>query len=194
MTSFGMRMLRAAWLHADTYEEIEADRSAIWQATVVVIGACTAIGLARYVQSSGAGIPANPLVLQVALSIAEPLVLWFGGSAFVFMVGATFFRGPETETDFAEVLRTTPGPRHRPGRARLGLRRLRRRDPSGAGLQHRARHRNVWIRGPAAVADAVGPLRRTAAFLTRGGAGHGDDSSGSIQAVSLRVHSAERIP
>ena len=107
MTSFGMRMLRAAWLHADTYEEIEADRSAIWQAAVVVIGACTAIGLARYVQSSGAGIPANPLVLQVALSIVEPLVLWFAGSAFVYMVGATFFRGPETETDFAEVLRTT---------------------------------------------------------------------------------------
>ena len=107
MTSFGMRMLRAAWLHADTYEEIEADRSAIWQAAVVVIGACTAIGVARYVQSSGAGIPANPLVLQVALSIVEPLVLWFAGSAFVFMVGATFFRGPDTETDFAEVLRTT---------------------------------------------------------------------------------------
>jgi len=107
MTSFGMRMLRAAWLHADTYEEIEADRSSIWQAMVVVAGACTAIGLARYVQSSGAGIPANPLVLQVALSIVEPLVLWFAGSAFVYMVGATFLRGPETETDFAEVLRTT---------------------------------------------------------------------------------------
>ena len=71
MTSFGMRMLRAAWLDADTYEEIEADRSSIWQAMVVVLGACTAIGVARYVQSSGAGIPANPLVLQVALSIAS---------------------------------------------------------------------------------------------------------------------------
>jgi hypothetical protein len=102
-----MRMLRAAWLHADTYEEIEADRSSIWQATAVVVAACTAIGVARYVQSSGAGIPANPLVLQVALSIIEPLVLWIGGSIFVFMVGATFFRGPDTETDFPEVLRTT---------------------------------------------------------------------------------------
>jgi hypothetical protein len=102
-----MRMLRAAWLHADTYEEVEADRSSIRQAAVVVFAACVAIGLARYVQSAGAGIPTNPLVLQVTLSVLEPLVLWFGGSAFVFMVGATFFRGPETETDFAEVLRTT---------------------------------------------------------------------------------------
>jgi hypothetical protein len=107
MTSFGMRMLRAAWLHADTYEEIEADRSSIWQALVVVFGACTAIGVARYVQDSGAGITANPLVLRVTLSVLEPLILWFAGSAFVYMVGATFFRGPDTETDFAEVLRTT---------------------------------------------------------------------------------------
>jgi hypothetical protein len=107
MTSFGMRVLRAAWLDADTYEEVEADRSSILQAGVVVLGACAAIGVARYIQSSGAGIPANPLVLQVALSIVEPLILWFAGSAFVYMVGATFFRGPETETDFAEVLRTT---------------------------------------------------------------------------------------
>jgi hypothetical protein len=102
-----MRMLRAACLHADTYEEVEADHSSIKQAALVVAAACTAIGVARYVQSSGAGIPVNPLVLQVTLSVMEPLVLWFGGSAFVFMVGATFFRGPETETDFAEVLRTT---------------------------------------------------------------------------------------
>ena len=102
-----MRMLRAACLHADTYEEVEADHSSIKQAALVVAAACTAIGVARYVQSSGAGIPVSPLVLQVTLSVVEPLVLWFGGSAFVFMVGATFFRGPETETDFAEVLRTT---------------------------------------------------------------------------------------
>ena len=102
-----MRMLRAACLHADTYEEIEADRSSIRQAAGVVFGACFAIGLARYIQSAGAGIPANPLVLQVTLSVIEPLVFWVGGSAFVFMVGATFFRGPETQTDFAEVLRTT---------------------------------------------------------------------------------------
>ena len=107
MTGFGLRMLRAAMLHADTYEEIEADRRSIRQATVVVLAACVAIGSARYLQSSGAGIPMNSLVLQVTLSVLEPLVLWVGGSAFCFMVGATFFRGPETETDFAEVLRTT---------------------------------------------------------------------------------------
>jgi hypothetical protein len=106
-TSFGKRMLRAAWLHADTYEEVEADKSSIGQATLVVFTACAAIAIARYVQSSGAGVPGSPLVLQVVLSVLEPLVLWIGGSALAFMVGATFFRGPETETDFMEILRTT---------------------------------------------------------------------------------------
>ena len=102
-----MRMLRAALLHADTYEEVEADKRSIRQATLVVFAACIAVGVARYVQASAAGFSANPLVLQVTLSVIEPLLLWTGASAFCFMVGATFFRGPETETDFAEVLRTT---------------------------------------------------------------------------------------
>jgi len=102
-----MRMLRAAWLHADTYEEVEADEHSIGQATLVVFTACAVIGVARYIQSSGAGVPGNPLLLQVVLSVVEPLVLWIGGSALAFMVGATFFRGPETQTDFLEVLRTT---------------------------------------------------------------------------------------
>ncbi|MFQ5417836.1 MAG: YIP1 family protein [Myxococcota bacterium] len=107
MTSFGMRMLRAAALHADTFEEVEADRSSIGQATTVVLAACAAIGVARYVQGQGSGVAAGALAIQVTLSVVEPLVLWVGGSAFAFMVGATFFRGPATETDFPEVLRTT---------------------------------------------------------------------------------------
>jgi hypothetical protein len=106
-TPVGKRMLRAACLDADTYEEVEADESSIGQATLIVFAACAAIGIARYVQSAGAGVPDNPLVLQVVLSVLEPLVLWVGGSALAFMVGASFFRGPETETDFPEVLRTT---------------------------------------------------------------------------------------
>jgi hypothetical protein len=107
VTSLPRRVLRAALLHADTYEEIEADPPAIVQSTGVVAAACAAIGLARYLQSSAAGLGESQLLLQVTLSVIEPLVMWVGGSVFVYMVGATFFRGPETETDFAEVLRTT---------------------------------------------------------------------------------------
>ena len=107
MTSLPRRMLWASLLHADTYEEVEADRSSIRQAWVVMLAAATAIGVARYLQASGAGLSGRPLALQVGLAVVEPLIVWIAGSAFAFMVGASFFRGPETETDFAEVLRTT---------------------------------------------------------------------------------------
>jgi hypothetical protein len=101
------RMLRAAALHADTYEEVEADPSSLRQATLVVLAACLAIAGARALQGYQAGVEGERLAFQALLSLLEPLVLWVGGSAFALMVGATFLRGPETESDFAEVLRTT---------------------------------------------------------------------------------------
>jgi hypothetical protein len=69
--------------------------------------ACTAVGVGRAWHGLQAGFESDRLAFQVLLSILEPLTLWLGGSAFAFMVGATFLRGPETQTDFAEVLRTT---------------------------------------------------------------------------------------
>jgi len=107
MTRLPRRMLRAALLHADTYEEVEADRSSIVQATLIVGTACGLAGLATGIHAQQAGFGSDHIAFQVLLSVLEPLAIWFGGSAFAFMVGATFFRGPETETDFAEVLRTT---------------------------------------------------------------------------------------
>jgi hypothetical protein len=105
VTSFPLRVLRAALLHADTYEEVEADASSIGQAFVVVLVACVAGGTARWMIARE--LPADEVTLQVTASALEPLVLWLLGSAFAFMVGASFFRGPETETDYLEVLRTT---------------------------------------------------------------------------------------
>jgi len=107
MTSFPLRVWRAALLHADTYEEVEADRSSIGQATLVIVAACAAIGLGNWIQTGSAHLSSDQRWFQLVLLIVEPLVLWIGGSAFSFMVGATFFKGPETETDFLEVLRTT---------------------------------------------------------------------------------------
>ena len=113
--SFAARMWNASLLDADTYEEVEADHSAIGQAVVVVMAAAAAGGLGSYwLHAVHRGIPLDVAILPVALEVLEPIVLWVGGSFFSYMVGATFFRGPETETDFAEVLRTvgfafTPG-------------------------------------------------------------------------------------
>ena len=113
--SFPARMWNAALLHADTYEEVEADVSSIRQAAIVVVLAALAGGVGSWwLHAVHRGIPAGVAMLPVALEILEPFVLWIGGSFFAYTVGATFFKGPETETDFREVLRTvgfafTPG-------------------------------------------------------------------------------------
>ena len=104
------RMWRAALLDAELYEEVEAEKRSIAQATVVVALACAAGACGSWL----AGAPAG----RVVVDVIEPLVLWVGGSVFSYMVGATFFRGPETETDFLEVLRTT-GFAFAPGLLRL---------------------------------------------------------------------------
>ncbi len=109
-TPFAKRMLRAALLHVDTYEEVEADPSSIGQATIVVLLACLASGLGFWLRAQSGEfvlIDTRPLAFQMLIVAIEPLVIWLGASAFSYMVGATFFRGPETETDFMEVLRTT---------------------------------------------------------------------------------------
>ena len=98
-SALARRMWRAAKLEAQLYEEVEADRRALRQAGAVVLLACGSGALGGWL--AGAGIE------RIAIDLLEPLVLWLGGSTFAYMVGATFLRGPETRTDFAEVLRTT---------------------------------------------------------------------------------------
>jgi hypothetical protein len=109
-TPFHLRMWRASMLHADTYEEVEADPGSIGQAFAVVLMASAAGALGRWLQiETGRQLPdhALPLPLHLLLILLEPFIIWLVSSAFAYMIGATFLRGPETETDYAEVLRTT---------------------------------------------------------------------------------------
>jgi hypothetical protein len=109
--SLWLRMLRAAKLDAQLFEEVEAERASISQAVLVVLLASTAGAL-------GARL-AGATPLHIAVDFSEPLVFWIVGSAFSYMLGATFLRGPHTATDYAEVLRTT-GFAFAPGLLRLG--------------------------------------------------------------------------
>jgi hypothetical protein len=128
VSSFGRRLWGAATLHAGTYEEVEADLGSIGQASLLVGVACAAAACGSLLRGGTAGLSSVALVVQVIVAGVLPAVLWLGGSVFAYMVGATFFRGPETETDFPEVLRTT-GFAFTPGLllAAAGL-------PSGLGL------------------------------------------------------------
>lgn len=104
------RMIRAARLDARLYEEVEAEPRALSQAFIVVLLAAAAGGAASALGGRS--------FERILVDVLEPLILWFVGSVFTYMVGATFFRGPETSTDYAEVLRTT-GFAFTPGLLRL---------------------------------------------------------------------------
>lgn len=109
-TSFPRRVWRTALLHADTYEEVEADRDSIGQAFAIVLMASSAAALGAWIRvESGHPLPQNalPLPLHLLLLALEPMIVWLLNAVFTYMVGATFLRGPETETDYVEVLRTT---------------------------------------------------------------------------------------
>lgn len=117
--SLPARMWNASLLHADTYEEVEADPAALPQAVFVVLLTAVAGGFGSWwLHAVQRGIPMDVAILPVALEVLEPLILWSGGSFFAYTIGATFFRGPETETDFREVLRTV-GFAFAPGLLRL---------------------------------------------------------------------------
>ena len=101
------RMRGAAVFHADTYEEVEADRSSIVQASVIVAGASLSNAIGSVIALAPHEPDAKRLAFQIFVSAVLPFVIWLGGSTFSYMAGATFFRTEETETDFAEVMRTT---------------------------------------------------------------------------------------
>jgi hypothetical protein len=107
---FVQRVVRTARLDAHAYEEVEADPSSLPQAALVVLAASAASACAAGVRIAfGRPIAQDviPTGALVTILVLEPIVIWLVGAAFAYMIGATFLRGPETDTDYREVLRTT---------------------------------------------------------------------------------------
>ena len=91
------RMIGAAKLDVNVYEEVEADQSATIQAFMVValVAVASGVGLLRDEGVSG-------LVIGVIFS-----VIGWGIWAFItFLIGTTLLRTPETEADWGQLLRT----------------------------------------------------------------------------------------
>jgi len=97
MSAFPTRMLRAALLDVDTYEEVEADRSANLQALAVVAMAGVAAGVGSIDNNGAAGI------LYIA---AAALAGWWIWAYITYFVGTRFLAGPNTQADHGELLRT----------------------------------------------------------------------------------------
>lgn len=97
MASWVNRMIGAAQLRSATYEEVEADKSATWQALGVVVISAIAAGLSM---TEGGG-PA------IAVGIVAALLGWVLWSAMTWIIGTKILPTPETRADMGELLRTT---------------------------------------------------------------------------------------
>ena len=97
MTTFGDRIIRAAKLDAQLYEEVEADTGAMGQAMGIVVLSSMAAG----VGSVGIGGLGGILVGTIAA-----LIGWYVWAYLTYFIGTKFLPEPQTEADLGELLRT----------------------------------------------------------------------------------------
>jgi hypothetical protein len=99
-SGFLQRLIGAAVLRAEAYEEVEADRHANGQAVAVVVCSSIAAGLgARGFGGGGAG--------DVAFFAGVALLTWVAWAGVVYQIGARLLPGARTRADVGELLRTT---------------------------------------------------------------------------------------
>jgi hypothetical protein len=97
MASFPERMLRAALLHAETYEEVEADASAGRQALAVVLLSSAAVGIGGIANSGVEGI-----LVQIVCAV----VGWWCWAYATYFIGTRLLPTEHTHADPGQLLRT----------------------------------------------------------------------------------------
>ncbi len=90
------RMIRAARLEPQLYEEVEHDQSATSQAILVVVIGAVAAGIGAL--SGGIG--------GLIFGIIAALVGWAVYAFIAYWVGTNIFKGPQTEATWGQLLRT----------------------------------------------------------------------------------------
>ena len=107
------RMVRAAKLDINLYEEVELDTSANGQAFLVVILVSLATGI-------GSGIAGSItqggiwFIWGLLIGLVTSIIGWLAWAFVVYVVGAFIFKGPQTSATWGELVRTigfstTPG-------------------------------------------------------------------------------------
>ena len=97
MSLFTDRMIRAAKLDVNLYEEVEADKTAMGQAMGVVVLSSMAAGIGTIARGGLGGI----LVGTVAA-----LVGWYIWAWLTYFIGTKWLPEPQTKADVGELLRT----------------------------------------------------------------------------------------
>jgi hypothetical protein len=97
MASFSERLMGAARLDVNTYEEVEADTTATGQALIVVVLSSIAAGIGSIGDVGVVGI------LGITVSA---LIGWFIWAGLTYLIGTKMLPEPQTESDMGELLRT----------------------------------------------------------------------------------------
>ena len=102
------RMIGAAMLNRDTYEEVEHDRSAIWQAVIVVM----LVSVSGFV--GGLLVGETDIVRGLVFGVIRGLISWALWALGCWLVGTTILNTPDTRADWGELARgngfaQTPG-------------------------------------------------------------------------------------
>jgi len=97
MASMVDRMVRAAKLDPQLYEEVEADKAALGQAMGVVVLASVAGGV------GGGGLGG---VSGFFIGTVGSLIGWFIWAGLTYLIGTRLLPEPETRADLGELLRT----------------------------------------------------------------------------------------
>ncbi len=97
MDNFKDRIIRAAKLDVNLYEEVEADKSAMGQAMAVVVLSAIAAGIGS---STTGG------VTGIIVGLIGALAAWFIWAFITYFIGTKLLPEPQTHADHGELLRT----------------------------------------------------------------------------------------
>ncbi len=97
MSTFTQRMIGAAKLDVDIYEEVEADTSAMGQAMTLVVLSSLAAGVGSFREIGLVG---------VLIAGILALVGWFIWAGLTYLIGTKLLPEPQTESNVGELLRT----------------------------------------------------------------------------------------
>jgi hypothetical protein len=96
--SFQNRIIRAVRLDSNLYEEVEADKGAMWQAMAVVVLSSIAAGIGFYKTGGFNGIITGTMA---------SLISWYVWAYLTYFIGTKFLPEEQTQSDLGELLRTT---------------------------------------------------------------------------------------
>ena len=97
MSTFKDRIIRAAKLDVNLYEEVEADKGALGQATTVVIISSVAAGIGSF-QTGG--------FVGILMGTIAALAGWYVWAWLTYLIGTKLLPEPQTKADPGELLRT----------------------------------------------------------------------------------------